>query len=296
MQRICGATASDIGIATLMMWESYDYVRNSREKDFFYNLLLNEPGFEPEQLRLLWDGDRVAATVMVANRTMFDGKENVRLGGIGNVAVHPDFRGKGYSLALLEDAIDYMGRIGCQVSTLYTGHRGLYERVGYVQVPGRGFVKGHVSGEAVEFMRTKDWRAAKDLFESSISRLEGGMVRSAEYWEKGVAGKHLDAADIVYSEDRTAYVIATGGAEQGSIQLLDGGYADKLDQLTDLLKTAFAGRYITSPGSDFENPVLLGVKSAVEEPLEESACGLFARTLGGRAMPKHFFDMSVDGF
>lgn len=292
--RISGATASDLRAATLMMWESYDYVKNSKEQDFFYHLLMTEPGFQPEQLRLLWDDNRIAATVMVANRTMVDSGEKIKLGGVGNVAVHPDYRGKGYSVALLEDAIEYMSGIGCQVSTLYTGHKGLYEKVGYIQMPGRGFVKGYVPGDTVDLRCTKDWRSAMRLFEGSISTLDGGMVRSAEYWEKCIATKHLESADIIYSDNSSAYVIVTEVPE--TLQILDGGYAEDLDELVQLLKTAFSGRHITSPGSDFRNPVLQAVKSAVSEPVEEPACGLFARTFGDQVMPKQFLDMSVDGF
>jgi predicted N-acetyltransferase YhbS len=296
MQTISGATASDLEQASLMMWESYDYVKAKEERDFFYKLLINEPELDPEQLRIVRVDGRIAATVFVARRTMFDGWDNLRLGGIGNVAVHPDFRGKGLSILILQDAVDYMAQIGCHVSTLYSGHVGLYERVGYERLSGRGQVKGRVPGEPVHFQRTKDWSIAEALFAGSISRLPGGMVRSEMYWRRYIAGRWLPSTDIVYSNDYSAYVIIADGGEPETVELLDAGYSDNIEQLENLLRTQFSGLNLSSPSADLANPLLSAINSVVVDASVESSCGLLARTFDGRALPPSFLDMSVDRF
>lgn len=296
MHSITGATNADIKPASLMMWESYDYVREKQPKDFFYHLLVNEPNLNPEQLRLLWIDDRIAATVLVAKREMNSGNGSLVLGGIGDVAVHPDFRGKGLSIAILQNAVDYMIANGYDVSTLYSGHEGLYEKVGYQRISSRGHVAGVVAGDPVAFTRTKDWSIAKTLFERSISLLPGGMIRSQDYWEQYIVGRWLRTADIVYSKDNSAYVMVVDAEEANTVSLVDGGYADSIDQLVDLLRTEFAGMQLSSPSTDVVNPLLQAIKAAVIEPDEQPWCGIMARTLSDISMPPHFLDMDVDRF
>ena len=70
------------------------------------------------------------AAVGVFPRVLAVGEERLRMVGIGNVAVHPDDRGKGYMRKLLGEALKTMIREGADLSDL-GGQRQRYQYFGY---------------------------------------------------------------------------------------------------------------------------------------------------------------------
>ncbi len=296
MQIITGATANDIKPASLMMWEAFNCAATNRGKDYFYNLMTNEPYFEPEQLRLVKIDGRIAATVVVAIRAVFTDAEILLLGGIGNVAVHPDFRGRDLSLVILQNAIEYMTQRGFHASILYSGHIGLYEKVRFERMQRHGHVTGRVPGEAEPLVKTKDWALAKRLYDGSFARLSGGLVRSEAFWASYITRRWLAVADIVYSSDRSAYATVVVDSEDGSVTVVDAGYKDNPDQLTNLFATEFAGMRISTTSTDLTNPLLAAMESAIGVPSVVPSQDMMARGIGGNPVPAHIFDMGVDHF
>jgi predicted acetyltransferase len=63
------------------------------------------------------------------------GAAAVILGGIADVATHPDFRGRGYSTACLQDAIRFMEGNDYDLSMLFTGIQPFYNRLGWETFP-----------------------------------------------------------------------------------------------------------------------------------------------------------------
>lgn len=290
------AVQEDIEPACLMMWESYDYVKAKEPTDFFSKAIAADPFFKPEYLRVVSEGDQIVATVYIARREILDGGEYRLLGGIGDVAVHPDHRGKGLSLMVLQDAVDYMKANGYFVSTLYTGHVGLYEKVGFQRPDGRVRVSGRVPGERMPLDSTKDFEAAKSLYERSSGRVPGSIRRNDDYWTHLIAGRRLLNADIVYSAGRDAYVMCMEIPEEDLLYIMDAGFADSPDQLRDLVATALTGRNVASPTSDQSHPVIAGIKAALADPVESESGGLMACQLGELPMPEAFNEMDVDHF
>jgi len=53
------------------------------------------------------------------------------VGGVGSVATHPEYRGRGLATEVLKDCINVMRESGCHLSVLWTQRRDFYRRLGY---------------------------------------------------------------------------------------------------------------------------------------------------------------------
>lgn len=121
------ATEKDLTAAVKL---SEDVFKSSFLKD----LTLRESGFKPSNIRLLYDDGVLASCVCVLPRNMLlDGKV-IPLAGIGGVATHPDYRGKGYANKLMTDAVEYMKKEGYGLSVLYPFKEEYYRQFGYSTV------------------------------------------------------------------------------------------------------------------------------------------------------------------
>ena len=63
---------------------------------------------------------KIVSYVRVSNRSMYIGEAVVKLGGIGMVVTSEEYRRRGYSSALLRDAIAYMEAQNYDLSLLFT--------------------------------------------------------------------------------------------------------------------------------------------------------------------------------
>lgn len=89
-----------------------------------------DPRHRPQLSRILVVDGRVASSVRVVDRDFRIGKALFRLGGIADVATHPDFQKRGYCALLFRDVIDFMTRDGFDLSLLF-GIPNFYHRFGY---------------------------------------------------------------------------------------------------------------------------------------------------------------------
>lgn len=79
-------------------------------------------------------GSAVIGVVRIVNKDIWLGSKSVKVGGITMVCIHPDFRGKGIGIRLMEAAIDRCRRRGDVLSIAF-GRRavdGFYPKLGYV--------------------------------------------------------------------------------------------------------------------------------------------------------------------
>jgi len=77
--------------------------------------------------------DRLVAHIGVHEKSAEVDGRKLRIGGIAEVCVHPDYRGRGYVKAMLACAHDWMRRNGFTFSVLY-GDLNVYGSSGYVEV------------------------------------------------------------------------------------------------------------------------------------------------------------------
>lgn len=120
----------------------------------------------PYDLRLFvakLDGKIVGSVGVHDYQFLFDGHVTP-CGGLCDVAVDPDFRGRGYALRLQEFALEFCRRyyLTCPMMPLYTDKPGVYERLGW---------KLYESDRRDE-IRTEDF-PKKDVFRLDYTRIGG---------------------------------------------------------------------------------------------------------------------------
>ena len=150
-----------------------------------------DTSFEPEQGRVLVEDGRLVSYVQVTDRTIRIGKCAVRMGGVGGVCTHPDYRRRGHSEAVLRDAVAYMERAGYDLSMLYTRFHKHYAKVGWAPLPAEHKFKvvppAHPPVVETPY-RVRDFDEARDLdavmriYDEHNARRTLTTVRSAEYW------------------------------------------------------------------------------------------------------------------
>jgi len=163
--------------------------------DYFTPYLHGDPWYRHDYTRVcVLDGSPVSA-LQICEREVRIGGARIRMGGIGNVATHPDHRRKGYSSRLLTDAIGVMFGHGLDFSVLFTGIQPFYERAGWRSVPVKTLA-GQLRSGLQDDMRmnystrpcdwTYDMPSVQRIYEEFNSARPLTVVRTPEYW-KGYA-------------------------------------------------------------------------------------------------------------
>ena len=100
-------------------------------RSFFYAITTRDPYYKPDfTLAVKKDGEWKAC-VQIFERVLQFADRKARVGGIGSVATHPDSRGRGYSTALMNHALEVMRGVGMQAGMLFTSIHPFYERLGW---------------------------------------------------------------------------------------------------------------------------------------------------------------------
>ena len=146
-------------------------------------------GLETTWLALV-DGQIVSAAQVFPYWAQL-GQTSVRIGGIGNVATRPDYRGRGLAQAILNAQIHWMGANGVAVSILYTGIPAFYEPLGWRIAPREVLV---VEGPALAALnaepqtsyevnqyRTSDAEEVCRLYEAFNAGRSGSRIRDLTY-------------------------------------------------------------------------------------------------------------------
>jgi GNAT superfamily N-acetyltransferase len=149
--------------------------------------------FDPcavEGMRVILEDDRVVSHVGVCVRDAVLLGVPLRLASIGAVSTDPDYRGRGFASALMEDTIERAREWGVHLM-LISGDRALYRRIGGYR-PG-GFVDLEIAeaelpqGYALERAGEADIPDLAALYQREPVR----FVRSAEDWRKLLAAGML---------------------------------------------------------------------------------------------------------
>ncbi|MFA9289229.1 MAG: GNAT family N-acetyltransferase [Weeksellaceae bacterium] len=94
--------------------------------------------FSPTHVHLmLYENDELVAYTRTIIRETTYADEPLKIGGIGDVCVHPSQRGKGVGTEMARQAMEILKAEGCDIALLQTdcSQRGkLYSRVGFTQL------------------------------------------------------------------------------------------------------------------------------------------------------------------
>ena len=298
---IRGAQPEEVVPACRMMWKSYSNHLANDPEDFFEPFQTYDPHWKCDQLRILWKDGKMASTVRVFMREVYDGENYLLMGGIGSVATHPDFRRQGLCTLLLEDSIKYMQSMGVDYSSLYAGPIAVYEKSGF-HVEQRIVYKGQVKGSKCDLEYGDDIAQAKDIYANSNTRLPGAFKRSDEYWNTWVKSLRMKGGGIVYSRDADAYVIFT--KDQSGYVILDAASAGPAGSLANLIVSAFPGEQVAVWDIAQSHPIISALESAQNE-IYYPGCvenerkpmrSFMVRRLSDRKLPESFNETCVDHF
>jgi predicted acetyltransferase len=153
-------------------------------------LLRLDPGYSPEQSFFVMEEGRIVSNVRVTRRQMRVGEAVTILGGIGDVATEPAFRGKHYATACLQEAVRFMEERRYHFSMLGTGIFDFYRRLGWeialprcsVRFGPRAACELPVEGYEVEIFRPEMLPHVMRLYEEENAGRTCTVVRSEAYW------------------------------------------------------------------------------------------------------------------
>ncbi|MEO8246181.1 MAG: GNAT family N-acetyltransferase [Chloroflexota bacterium] len=107
------------------------------ESDNAFGRFFSGPDFRPELWRVAWDGEQVAAVVMVAELSAYNEEHGARRILVDGVSVRRPWRQRGLARSLVADALRGAGELGFTSATLGvdaanpTGALGVYEAIGF---------------------------------------------------------------------------------------------------------------------------------------------------------------------
>jgi GNAT superfamily N-acetyltransferase len=128
----------------LILWTS---VFNAEPSAFTFKFDATPP--EHRRVFVAESGDKIVASVVLFGIPIRDdSKKDLLIGGVANVATHPDFRRKGISGRLLDMAKAEMIERGYDWGLLFTGTHSFYEQHGWRTIY-RSYVSVHIGSLAL---------------------------------------------------------------------------------------------------------------------------------------------------
>ncbi len=153
----------------------------------------DDPSYRLDQSRVLLEDGRIVAHLRVWDRAIRVRGAVIRAGGIGSVLTHPEYRGRGFSGALMRNTEAYMLNAGYDVGLLFTIiGTPFYEALGWTPIPLPTFAID-LESEPTDRLPThvraldvvRDLDAVMAIYEQCSSRLTGPEMRPGDYWSAG---------------------------------------------------------------------------------------------------------------
>lgn len=173
-----------------MLWRSYEYHFKHSPRDFFKPFVEQNPNFKPENFLIIKDGEKIISSVQVFIREVYFDKSKMILGGIGQVATLPDYRGQGLSKILLKESINYMQKLNVDYSLLFAGPVKLYEKFGWQELKIKSCFTniGKIPKLKLKNLKIKKFseKFRYDLFyihNEYIKNFNNCIIRNPVYWD-----------------------------------------------------------------------------------------------------------------
>ncbi len=198
----------------------------------FEELLERDPWFEPSNILALFSHNILVSCLQIFPKPVRIGSTSARMGGVGNVATHPKYEGKGYATWLLREAIRLMRAEGYGFSVLFTKIPDFYRRLKWeIASPRYKYVisaskldSGGSSNFQVGTLQEDDLAAVMQMYEAVNERRSLSVLRPRECWrrqldhrldetERSIViknGKHVLAYGRYTMTERRIWVIEAG--------------------------------------------------------------------------------------
>lgn len=160
--------------------------------DWWRRSIGREPGYRPEQTRVMVDAGRLVSSVTCFMRPSTVAGRAVSTVCIGSVCTHPEFRRRGLVREVLAEAVQWMESQGILWSFLFglesvyggSGWRNLSSWSTTVNLRGRPGLGEDIRERPAN--PAQDVPALAALHDAFAARLTGPMRRTPEFWERRV--------------------------------------------------------------------------------------------------------------
>lgn len=168
------------------------------DRAFFLERLDLDPSYEFETTWIAKVDGRLAAAVQLFPYFISLQDTCLKVGGIGNVAALPQYRGKNLTRTILNRQINWMSRHGYDLSFLFTGINAFYEKSGWQTVPRRSHCLNQSDIPAIETdnvysvseFRQTDLGDIKNIYKVFNRDYVGTRIRNSSYWEGQLQWSH----------------------------------------------------------------------------------------------------------
>ena len=197
-----------------------------------YPHLYNEKNLK--NMRILKVDGKIVAHAAIYERELITEGKKFKVGAIGGVATHPDYRGNGYASLVLRNCIYKMEKNNCDFSILWTGSPDFYRRLDWEQGgkqysfslnQGNYYLLPSLNIEIIENIESKkDWETIKNIHEREYLRLERSLKEYKLLFSLvgrrlflGKAGEKILAYLLV---DKEGIVLEYGGKPEAVVSSL----------------------------------------------------------------------------
>lgn len=192
-------------------------------KAFFQKRLELEPEYDLNTTWIAKVDGRLAASVQIFPYYIAIGDTILKVGGIGNVATHPEYRGMGLTHTILKRQTEWMDRNGFDLSLLSTGINAFYEKLGWQTFEEKSltltqFPELSQVGYDVSVMVDQDLEQIKDLYKEFSNQFIGPRIRSSSYWELAMKNGERGRLLVAKKNDRVVAYLRYQGEEDIRIQ------------------------------------------------------------------------------
>lgn len=213
--------------------ECYDLWGNvfaeNESRSFFQERLDYDESYHYDTTWIAKVDGEIASSVQIFPYDTRFGNTVLRVGGIGNVATKPEFRGKGLAKEILHAQIHWMGSYGFNLSLLFTGIYSFYHQMGWRQIPERMFrfdreMGGGMNGALgqkranvksgldngkngiVPANLPQDLEGLIHVYEAWNHKQGNSMARTEQYWQNQIKWKHESASNFLIKRENESIV------------------------------------------------------------------------------------------
>jgi GNAT superfamily N-acetyltransferase len=177
------------------------------------------PSYRDGDTLAAWDNEDLISTVHVFRLTLRNGDDTYLCGGIANVTTLPEYRERGISRHLLQQAIDKMKNEGFHISILHTGRHSHYTCMGFEQcsLSRRIYIDLHRNINDASLSSKFDWKKA-DVDEEIINTYHKQprpfqVDRPREYFQGWVNWYWQQIKAIIHVIPEEGYVVLNAETE-----------------------------------------------------------------------------------
>ncbi|MBU0609614.1 MAG: GNAT family N-acetyltransferase [Armatimonadetes bacterium] len=191
---IRGLQATELAEHAQLVYESYHEYVASGERTFLVDPqwwlqnARNDPYYAPEQTRAMWLDGRMVSSVTAYTREVYADGRLAKVGCIGSVCTHPEFRRRGLVRQVLAEAVAWMEQSGFNWSFLF-GREEVYGGSGWRLVTALELVADlRLRPAAVPPAQVRpvdpeqDLAVLMDIYARFNRTLTGPIVRNEDYW------------------------------------------------------------------------------------------------------------------